>query len=315
MKLAYFTFSVIFAIILDIVLNLNGKNMVYNNILELIGNTPIVVYNDNIWLKLENFNPSGSIKDRAAFAMINGALDRGKIDNDTIIIEPTSGNTGIGLAMVCAVLGLKLIICMPENMSEERKKSISAYGAELVLTPEKEGMQGAVNKAKELNNIYQNSWIPMQFANFDNPNAHKHTASEILKDTARNVKIVVAGIGTGGTAFGLKKHLPEFVKVYGVEPAESPLFTNGQAGPHKIQGIGANFIPEIANFANLDGVLTIKGDDAIEEAKSLAKEKGIFAGISGGANLLAAKQLAKQYPKKLIVAIIPDGGDRYLSVY
>ena len=289
--------------------------MLYNNILDTIGNTPMVIYSDNIWLKLESFNPSGSIKDRASYSMIKEALERGEIKKDTVIIEPTSGNTGIGLAMVCAVLGLKLIICMPENMSEERKKSISAYGAELVLTSADAGMKGAVDKALELKEYYSNAWIPNQFSNYDNPKAHEQTAKEILEDTGRTVEFVVAGIGTGGTAFGLKKFLDNGAKVYGVEPSESPLFTDGKAGPHKIQGIGANFIPEISNFSELDGVLTVESDEAIEEAKILAKEKGIFAGISGGANLLAAKQLARENPEKLIVAIIPDGGDRYLSCY
>lgn len=288
--------------------------MIYNNILETIGNTPMVIYKDNIWLKLEYFNPSGSIKDRAAYSMIKCALQRGEIDKDSIIIEPTSGNTGIGLAMVCAVLGMKLIICMPENMSEERKKSISAYGAELVLTPAEDGMQGAVEKANELKNIYPNSWIPMQFSNFDNPKAHEQTAKEILDDTGNTVDIVVAGIGTGGTAFGLKKYLKNSL-VFGVEPAESPLFTEGHAGSHKIQGIGANFIPEISNFAELDGIIAIEGEAAIEKAKKLAKENGIFCGISGGANVLAAEELAQKYPAKLIVAIIPDSGERYLSVW
>ena len=183
--------------------------MIYNNILDTIGNTPMVKYSDNILLKLEYFNPSGSIKDRAAYSMIQSALDRGEVDLDTIIIEPTSGNTGIGLAMVCAVLGLKLIICMPENMSEERKKSISAYGTELILTPAELGMQGAVEKANELASSYKKAFIPNQFSNFDNAKAHEITAQEILKDTNANVDFVVAGIGTGGTAFGLKKFLPE----------------------------------------------------------------------------------------------------------
>ena len=289
--------------------------MVYNDILDLIGNTPLVRYSDNILLKLENFNPSGSIKDRASYNMIKSALESEKINEGTVIIEPTSGNTGIGLAMVCAVLGLKLIICMPENMSEERKKSISAYGAELVLTSAEKGMQGAVDKAFELKKNISNSWIPMQFSNLDNAMAHEQTAYEILNDTDNKVGIVVAGIGTGGTAFGLKKYLPNSVEVYGVEPAESPLFTEGKAGAHRIQGIGANFIPEISKFSNLDGIITIKSDDAIDEAKNLAKEKGVFVGISAGANLLAAKKLAKKNPEKTIVAIIPDGGDRYLSVW
>ena len=288
--------------------------MIYNNVLETIGNTPMVIYKDNIWLKLEYFNPSGSIKDRASYSMIKCALDRGDITKDTVIIEPTSGNTGIGLAMVCAVMGLKLIICMPENMSDERKKSISAYGAELVLTPAEEGMQGAVDKAEELKNIYPDSWIPMQFSNLDNAEAHKQTAKEILDDTGNTVDIVVAGIGTGGTAFGLKKYLKNSM-VFGVEPAESPLFTEGRAGAHKIQGIGANFIPEIAHLCELDGILTVESDDAIEEAKNLARTHGIFCGISGGANLCGAKMLAEKYPDKLIVAIIPDDGGRYLSVW
>ena len=288
--------------------------MIYENIIDTIGNTPMIYYSENIWLKLEYFNPSGSIKDRAAYSMIENALERGDIDKDSVIIEPTSGNTGIGLAMVCAALGLKLIICMPENMSEERKKSISAYGAELILTPKEEGMQGAVDKAIELKNKYSNSWIPMQFSNIDNANAHAITADEILDDTGNTVDIVVAGIGTGGTAYGLKKFLKNQM-VFGVEPAESPLFTEGKAAPHKIQGIGANFIPEISNITELDGILTVKGDDAIIEAKNLAREKGIFCGISSGANLYAAKELAKKYPEKLIVAIMPDGGDRYLSIW
>ncbi len=288
--------------------------MIYDNILQTIGNTPMVRYNENILLKLENFNPSGSIKDRASYNMIISALERGDIQDNTVVIEPTSGNTGIGLAMTCAVLGMKLIICMPENMSEERKKSIAAYGAELVLTSAEDGMKGAVNKAIELKEQFLNSWIPAQFANFDNPKAHEQTAKEILEDTYKNVDIIVAGIGTGGTAFGLKEYLNDRM-VFGVEPAESPLFTEGKAGSHKIQGIGANFIPEISQFSKLDGIITIKGDDAIEEAKNLAKSHGIFVGISAGANLLAAKKLSEKYPNKLIVAIVPDGGDRYLSIF
>lgn len=289
--------------------------MFFDNILDTIGNTPIVKYTDNIFLKLENFNPSGSIKDRASYNMIKSALERGEIDKDTVIIEPTSGNTGVGLAMVCAVLGLKLIICIPESMSEERRKFISVYGTELVLTPASEGMKGAVDKAFELKKTYSNSWIPMQFANPDNPKAHEQTAKEILDDTGCNVDIVVAGIGTGGTAFGLKEYLTA-VQVYGVEPAESPLFTDGKAGPHKIQGIGANFIPEIAkNGKTLDGILTVKGEDAIEKSKELAKKHGIFCGISAGANVVVAEEFAEKYPDKIIVAIIPDSGDRYLSIF
>lgn len=287
---------------------------VYNNVIDLIGKTPLVKYNENIYLKLEFLNPSHSVKDRASYYMLKDAKESGKINDNTVIIEPTSGNTGIGLAMCCAVMGLKIIIVMPENMSEERKKLIKGYGAELVLTPKEKGMQGAVEKAKELAKEYTNSFIPMQFSNMSNPKAHIETTSkEILEDTDGKVDIVVAGIGTGGTAIGIKKGLGDKVKVYGVEPFESPLITNGVAGPHKIQGIGANFITDIYKSGELDGIITVKGDDAIKEARNLAKTKGIMCGISSGANLYAAKELAKQNPDKLIVTIMCDFGERYLS--
>ena len=292
--------------------------MIYDNVLELIGNTPIVKYNENICLKLEYYNPSNSIKDRASYSMLKGAMDRGEINKDTVIIEPTSGNTGIGLAMCCAVLGLRIIICMPESMSIERRKSIAAYGAELVLTPKEKGMQGAVDKANELLKEYPNSYMPMQFANPDNPKAHEQTASEIKEAVGDKKVVVVAGIGTGGTACGIKKYL-EGAIVYGVEPKESPLFTQGVAGPHKIQGIGANFKPQIVeennNIYPLDGIIAISGDEAIETAKELAKKHGVFCGISAGGNLAAAKQLAKKYPDRLIISIVPDSGERYLSVW
>lgn len=287
---------------------------VYNNVIDLIGKTPLVKYNENIYLKLEFLNPSHSVKDRASYYMLKDAKESDKINNNTVIIEPTSGNTGIGLAMCCAVMGLKIIIVMPENMSEERKKLIKGYGAELVLTPKEKGMQGAVEKAKELAKEYTNSFIPMQFSNMSNPKAHIETTSkEILEDTDGKVDIIVAGIGTGGTAIGIKKGLGDKAKVYGVEPFESPLITNGVAGPHKIQGIGANFITDIYKSGELDGVITVKGDDAIKEARNLAKTKGIMCGISSGANLYAAKELAKQNPDKLIVTIMCDFGERYLS--
>ena len=288
--------------------------MIYDNVLELIGNTPLVRYNNNICLKLEYFNPSSSVKDRASYSMLKGAMERGEINKDTVIIEPTSGNTGIGLAMCCAVLGLKLIICMPESMSIERRKNITAYGAELVLTPKEKGMQGAVDKAKELKTTYSNSFMPMQFANPDNPKAHEKTANEIKAAVGDREVVVVAGIGTGGTATGVKTYFPQAL-VYGVEPAESPLFTEGHAGPHSIQGIGANFIPEICKNNNLDGVLTVKGEDAKAQAIELAKNHGVFCGISAGANVFAAKTLAEKFPNKLIVAIIPDSGERYLSIW
>ena len=286
--------------------------MIYNNVLELIGNTPIVKYSDNICLKLEYYNPSNSIKDRASYSMLKNAFERGEINKQTVIIEPTSGNTGIGLAMCCAVMGLKLIICMPESMSIERRKIISSYGAELVLTPKEQGMQGAVNKAMELKAQYQNSFIPMQFANPDNPKAHKKTAQEIKDAVGGKEVVVVAGIGTGGTAVGIKTYFPEAI-VYGVEPLESPLFTEGKAGPHKIQGIGANFIPDICKNHKLDGIIAVSGDNAIETSKEMTKKHGVFAGISAGANLYAAKQLSLKYPNKLIISIVPDSGERYLS--
>lgn len=290
---------------------------IYANVLELIGKTPMVKYNDNILLKLEFLNPSHSVKDRASFYMLNEAKKQGLINKDTVIIEPTSGNTGIGLAMCCAVMGLKIIIVMPESMSIERRKMIQGYGAELVLTPKEQGMQGAVDKAKELTEQYKNSFMPMQFANMANPLAHIETTSkEIFEDTDGKVDIFVAGIGTGGTATGVAKGLKDLkpsVKVYGVEPLESPLLTVGKAGPHKIQGIGANFVPEIYKNGKLDGVLTISGSEAIEKAKYLAKNKGILAGISSGANLAAALKLSEQNPDRLIVTVMCDFGERYLS--
>ena len=290
---------------------------IYENVLELIGKTPMVKYNDNILLKLEFLNPSHSVKDRASFYMLNEAKKQGLINKDTVVIEPTSGNTGIGLAMCCAVMGLKIIIVMPESMSIERRKMIQGYGAELVLTPKEQGMQGAVDKAKELTEQYKNSFMPMQFANMANPLAHIETTSkEIFEDTDGKVDIFVAGIGTGGTATGVAKGLKDLkpsVKVYGVEPLESPLLTEGKAGPHKIQGIGANFVPEIYKNGKLDGVMTISGNEAIEKAKYLAKNKGILAGISSGANLAAALKLSEQNPDKLIVTVMCDFGERYLS--
>lgn len=291
--------------------------MIYNNVLELIGNTPLVKYNDNIALKLEFYNPSNSVKDRASFMMLDTAIKEGKINKETVIIEPTSGNTGIGLAMCCAVLGLRLMIVMPENMSEERKKVIKAYGAELVLTPKGKGMQGAVDKAQEMACEFADCFIPMQFSNPANPKAHElNTAKEILKDTEGNVDIICAGIGTGGTAIGIKngfKNLKPDVMVFGIEPKESPLLTEGVAGAHKIQGIGANFVTEIYNSGELDGVIDIKGDVAIENARELARKHGILCGISSGANLAGAKLLSEKFPDKKIVTIICDFGERYLS--
>lgn len=299
--------------------------MIYNNILELVGKTPLVKLqkmNDTdceIALKLEFFNPSGSVKDRAAFYMLNEAKKVGKINSDTLIIEPTSGNTGIGLAMCCAVMGLKLMITMPESMSIERRRLIQAYGAELVLTPKELGMQGAVDKALELTLEHPNSFIPSQFTNPANVLAHKETTSkEIYEDTEGKVDIVVAGIGTSGTVMGLSEGLRPLVpnlKIYGVEPAESPLIAEGHAHPHKIQGIGANFVPELFIKEKIDGIINITEKDAILTARELAIKEGVLVGISSGAILKAALNLAKKPENKgkLIVAIMCDFGERYLT--
>lgn len=299
--------------------------MIYNDILELIGRTPLVKLgklNDTdceIALKLEFYNPSGSVKDRAAFYMLNEAKKAGLINDKTLIIEPTSGNTGIGLAMCCAVMGLKIVMTMPESMSIERRKLIQGYGAELVLTPKELGMQGAVDKALELSKQNPNSFIPSQFTNPANTLAHVETTTkEIWKDTDGKVDIVVAGIGTSGTAMGLSeglKALKPSVKVYGVEPAESPLLSEGHASPHRIQGIGANFVPELFHREKIDGIIKITADEAIETARALAKNEGVLVGISSGANLKAALNLAKlpENKGKLIVAIMCDFGERYLS--
>lgn len=299
--------------------------MIYDNILELIGNTPLVKLqkmNDSeceIALKLEFYNPSGSVKDRASFYMLNEAKKAGKINDDTLIIEPTSGNTGIGLAMCAAVMGLKIIMTMPESMSVERRKLIKAYGAELVLTPKELGMQGAVDKALELQKENPNSFIPSQFTNPANTLAHKETTSkEIFEATEGKIDIVVAGIGTSGTTMGLSeglKALKPSVKIYGVEPEESPLLSEGHAHPHKIQGIGANFVPGLYHRENIDGIIRINADDAMQTAREVAKREGILVGISSGAILKAAMDLAKlpENKGKLIVAIMCDFGERYLS--
>lgn len=299
--------------------------MIYNNILELIGKTPLVKLqkiNDTdceIVLKLEFFNPSSSVKDRAAYYMLKEAKKEGKINDETVIIEPTSGNTGIGLAMCAAVMGLRIIITMPESMSLERRKMIQAYGAELVLTPKELGMQGSVDKALELLKEYPNSFMPSQFTNPANTLAHIETTSkEIFENTQGKVDIVVAGIGTSGTAMGVStglKPLIPHLKIYGVEPAESPLLTEGHAHPHKIEGIGANFVPELYHSDKIDGIIKITAADAMETARNLAKKEGIFVGISSGAILKAALDLAKlpENKGKSIVAIMADFGERYLS--
>lgn len=297
------------------------------NILKTIGNTPLVKINKLnqgdaiVFAKVESFNPAGSVKDRPALNMIETAEHQGLINKDTVIIEPTSGNTGIGLAMVCAVKGYRMILTMPETMSEERRKLLKAYGAELVLTDGAKGMQGAVDKANDLHKEIKNSFIPQQFANPSNPEVHIYTtAEEIWRDTDGKVDIVVAGVGTGGTISGIAKGLKaknSKIKAVAVEPETSPLLSKGVAGPHKIQGIGANFVPENFDKSVVDEIFTVSNEDALKTACRVAKEEGIFCGISSGASLYTACELAKMEENKgkLIVAILPDTGERYLSIF
>ena len=295
---------------------------------DLIGNTPLMALNrysreaglpDPLLGKLEYFNPLGSVKDRIAFAMIEAGEAAGKIKPDTLIIEPTSGNTGIGLAFVAASRGYKLILTMPETMSVERRNLLKALGAELVLTPGAEGMKGAIRKAEELAQANPNSFLPQQFKNLANPEMHrKTTAEEIWRDTGGKVDIFVAGVGTGGTITGvgevLKLRNPA-VQIIAVEPADSPVLSGGQPGPHKIQGIGAGFVPDVLNPNIIDEIITVKNDDAMATGRELAKTEGLLIGISCGAAVWAATQVARRPENKgkVIVVILPDTGERYLS--
>ena len=299
-----------------------------NSFLDLVGNTPIVRVNNlikkdelkaDVLAKLEYFNPAGSVKDRIAKEMILDALEKGLINENTTLIEPTRGNTGIGLSAVATALNLKIIITMPETMSVERRNLMKAYGAELVLTPGSEGMKGAIAKAKELASQIENSFIPGQFENPANPTAHyKTTGPEIYEQTEGKVDIFVAGVGTGGTISGIGKYLKEKnpeVKVVAVEPASSPVLSTGKGGAHKIQGIGAGFVPETLDTKIYDEIITVENEDAFATGKEMAKTEGILVGISSGAALYAAKELAKREENagKTIVVLLPDGGDRYLS--
>lgn len=299
-----------------------------NTFLDLVGNTPLVRVNNlikkdelkaDVLAKLEYFNPAGSVKDRIAKEMIQDALEKGLINENTTLIEPTSGNTGIGLSAVATALNLKIIITMPETMSVERRNLMKAYGAELVLTPGSEGMKGAIAKAKELASQIENSFIPGQFENPANPTAHyKTTGPEIYEQTEGKVDIFVAGVGTGGTISGIGKYLKEKnpeVKVVAVEPASSPVLSTGKGGAHKIQGIGAGFVPETLDTKIYDEIITVENEDAFATGKEMAKTEGILVGISSGAALYAAKELAKREENvgKTIVVLLPDGGDRYLS--
>lgn len=296
--------------------------------IDLVGHTPLVRLNNlkkknglkaDILAKLEYFNPAGSAKDRVAKEMIFDAIDKGLINENTTLIEPTSGNTGIGLAAVATSLGLKLIIAMPDTMSAERINLMKAYGANLVLTPGAEGMQGAISKAEELAKEIPNSFIPGQFDNPANPTAHyKTTGPEIYQQTDGKVDIFVAAVGTGGTISGTGKYLKEQnpnIKIIAVEPASSPVLSQGKAGPHEIQGIGAGFIPKTLDTEIYDEVITVENDDAFIDGKEIAKTEGILVGISSGAALHVAKQLAlkEENVGKTIVVLLPDGGDRYLS--
>jgi cysteine synthase A len=298
------------------------------DITKLVGNTPLVYLTKigkelpgKLVVKLESFNPCGSVKDRIGVAMIEAAEKEGRIKSDTVIIEPTSGNTGIGLAFVCAQRGYRLILTMPESMSIERRKLLAHLGAEIVLTPAEKGMKGAVEKAEQLLKEIPDSFMPQQFKNSANPEIHrKTTAEEIWQDTDGNVDIVVAGVGTGGTITGvaevIKTRKPEF-RAIAVEPKNSPVLSGGSPGCHKIQGIGAGFIPQVLNPDVIDEVIQVEDEDAIETAKRLAKEEGILAGISSGAALWAGIEVAKreQNRNKLIVVILPDTGERYLSIW
>ncbi|KPL16092.1 MAG: cysteine synthase [Bacteroides sp. SM23_62] len=297
-----------------------------DNITELIGKTPLVKLNNvtkdvsaNLVAKLEFFNPAGSVKDRIAKSMIEDAEGRGALDKDTVIIEPTSGNTGIGLAMVSAAKGYRLVLTMPESMSIERRNILKAFGAELVLTPAEKGMNGAIEKAVELAGDNKRSFIPQQFKNPANPEIHRQTtALEIWNDTGGQVDILVSGVGTGGTITGvaevIKERKPEFMAV-AVEPADSPVLAGREPGPHKIQGIGAGFVPDVLNTKIIDEIIQVSNENAIKTARRLIREEGIFCGISSGAAAYAALEVAGRAENsyKMIVVVLPDTGERYLT--
>ncbi|WP_297814011.1 cysteine synthase A [uncultured Helicobacter sp.] len=297
---------------------------VIHSITEVIGNTPLLKLrvlsseaNANIYAKCEFLNPSGSVKDRIALGMIEEALKNGTIHQDTTIIEPTSGNTGIGLASICATKGIKLILTMPESMSIERRRLMAALGAKLVLTPKEQGMKGAVNRARELHQEIKDSFILQQFENPANPKSHRETtALEILDALEGRVDVLVSAVGTGGTLSGvgevLKKKNPN-IKIIAVEPINSPVLSGGQPGAHKIQGIGAGFVPKILQTDLIDEILKVDVEWAIVESRKAALQEGILIGISSGANLWAAREIAKKYPNSNIVTFLCDAGERYLS--
>ncbi|OUQ07913.1 cysteine synthase A [Erysipelatoclostridium sp. An15] len=294
------------------------------SVLETIGKTPLIEIerykaakkiNNNLFAKVEFFNPGGSVKDRVGLKLIKQAYQDGLINEKTTIIEPTSGNTGIGLAIACAIYGNELILTMPETMSIERQKLLKAYGSKIVLTPAKKGMQGSVDKANELADKIENSYIPGQFVNPNNPLAHQEsTALEIIEDFNDDIDYFVAGIGTGGTITGIARVLKEKypdIKIVGIEPEDSPLISKGKAGPHDLQGIGANFIPDILDLDLIDSIITVSSEDAYQASRLLAKKEGLLVGITAGAALHGASKLPGE--DKNIVVLLPDTGERYLS--
>ena len=294
--------------------------MIYNSLLDMIGKTPMLEIQEGLFLKLERFNPGGSVKDRTALAMIEDAEKRGLLKVGATIIEPTSGNTGVGLAWIGRLKGYRVVLTMPETMSVERRKLLAAYGAELVLTPGAEGMKGAIKKAEELRDATEGAIILGQFVNPANPAVHyATTGQEIWEDTAGQVDVFISGVGTGGTVSGVGHALKEknmMVEIIAVEPASSPVLSGGQPGPHKIQGIGAGFQPETYQPGYVDRVVTVTNEDALEAVRTLAKDHGLLVGISSGAAYSAALQLTKlpEYQGKNIVVLLPDTGERYLSV-
>lgn len=299
--------------------------MIFNNVLEMVGNTPLLTLGNlggkdigKIYLKLEKFNPAGSIKDRAALGMVEKAEKLGLLKSGDTIVEPTSGNTGIALAMIGKLKGYKVIIVMPDTMSVERRNMIKAYGAELILTDGTKGMKGAIGKAEEMTKGKEGYFIPQQFLNIANPEKHyETTAEELLKDVP-DIDIFVAGVGTGGTISGVGRRLKELksdIKVIAVEPEKSQVLSGGNPGPHKIQGIGAGFIPDIYDASVVDEIIKVKDEDAFEAARLVALKEGMLIGISSGANVHASLEIAKRYGKDIkIVTVAPDGGEKYISM-
>ena len=299
--------------------------MMYNNVLDMIGGTPVLKLNRlvkgdvaDVYVKLEKYNPAGSIKDRAALGMIEKAEKLGLLKEGFTIVEPTSGNMGIALAMIGRIKGYDVIIVMPDSMSVERRSLIKAYGAQLVLTDGSKGMKGAINKAKEISDGDSKFFLPQQFVNIANPEKHYETTAEEIFSDISDVDVFVAGVGTGGTITGVGKKLKEFnkeIKIVAVEPAKSPVLSGGEPGPHKIQGIGAGFTPDIYDSSVIDEIMQITDEEAFDIAKRLAKEEGILVGISTGANVAAAIKIAKKLGKgKKVVTVAPDGGEKYISM-